>query len=128
MKQNHPHSKENTPEENEYYETRTPYLKIYRLLRRGYLGIEVFAPDGNSEGVPGYLCLKSLLMYFDLEKDTERSAYIRECIKSYSERWPEQCNIDSDAYKGTDFEGVSNAVLMYDKLKHIPPSNTQDSL
>ena len=87
----HPHSVSLAQAEIEQLKHRSTYLQMYRILRCGNFGIEVFEPDGESDGLPGLYYLERMLTYFEAEESYERCAHLRDWITEFRGRWPELC-------------------------------------
>jgi hypothetical protein len=87
----HPHSVSLTQDEIDQLKHRATYLQMYRILRRGNFGIEVFEPDGKSDGRSGVYYLERMLAFFEAEESYEKCIHLHNWIKEFRERWPELC-------------------------------------
>jgi hypothetical protein len=86
------HSISLTNEEIKSLEYRLPYIQMYRLLRSDNIGVEIFEPDGKSDGMPGLYYLEMLLSFFEAEESYEKCIRIRDWIVEFHERWSNLCS------------------------------------
>jgi hypothetical protein len=68
---------------------RRPYVKMYRILRKDFAGLDVFDKDGKSDGISGAYLLQMLLDYFLAEECYWRCAYLKYLLEQFVQRWPQ---------------------------------------